>query len=254
MSRPNAIQKLPPHVIGKIAAGEVIERPASVVKELLENALDAGARQVSIEIGSGGLDLIRVSDDGCGIAPDDLPLAFERHATSKLLDATTTSKPCPRSASAAKRCPASPPSPTSRCVSRPADAAGGRFVASAKDRSRTAARRALPAGTVVAVRGLFARQPARLKFLRSPAAEAAQIAGVVSHYALAYPEVRFTLLSRRPPHPAHARQRRPPRRRGRRLRPPGRAVAPAARRADASRAVPTRLRPRPDRGAGPVQG
>jgi DNA mismatch repair protein MutL len=194
MSRQNAIQRLPPHVIGKIAAGEVIERPASVVKELLENALDAGARQITIEIGRGGLDLMRVGDDGCGIASDELPLAFERHATSKL----STDSDLEQVSTLGFRGEALPSIAAVAQVemdSRPLDATGGYFVSLSEGQVTERGEKGMPAGTIVSVRRLFARQPARLKFLRSPAAEAAQIAAVVSHYALAYPEVRFSLLT-----------------------------------------------------------
>jgi len=193
MNHPNVIRKLPPQVIGKIAAGEVIERPASVVKELVENSLDAAARSVTIEIGRGGLDLVRVSDDGAGISPEDLPLAFERHATSKLL----TESDLETVASLGFRGEALPSIAAVAEVevaSRPADAASGAMLRLREGEVVEHGEKGIAPGTVIAVRGLFRRQPARLKFLRSPAAEAAQIAGVVSHYALAYPEVRFVLL------------------------------------------------------------
>ncbi len=193
MNHPSAIQKLPPQVIGKIAAGEVIERPASVVKELVENSLDAAARLITVEIGRGGLDLIRVSDDGGGIAPDELPLAFERHATSKLL----TEQDLERVATLGFRGEALPSIAAVAEVevaSRLATAASGAMLRLKEGEVVEQGEKGIAAGTIIAVRGLFRRQPARLKFLRSPAAEAAQIAGVVSHYALAYPEVRFVLL------------------------------------------------------------
>ena len=193
MNHPSAIQKLSPQVIGKIAAGEVIERPASVVKELVENSLDAAARLITVEIGRGGLDLIRVSDDGGGIAPDELPLAFERHATSKLL----TENDLERVATLGFRGEALPSIAAVaeiEIASRPANAASGALLRLREGEVVEQGEKGIAAGTIIAVRGLFRRQPARLKFLRSPAAEAAQIAGVVSHYALAYPEVRFVLL------------------------------------------------------------
>jgi DNA mismatch repair protein MutL len=193
MKRPSAIQKLTPQVIGKIAAGEVVERPASVVKELVENSLDAGARAITVEIGRGGLDLIRVSDDGSGMDQNDLPLAFERHATSKLL----TENDLERVATLGFRGEALPSIAAVagvEVVSRLADAPSGRMLRLEDAQVVGQGEKGMPAGTTISVRGLFRRQPARLKFLRSPAAEAAHIAGVVSHYALAYPEVRFVLL------------------------------------------------------------
>ncbi len=193
MSDPRSIQKLSPEVIGKIAAGEVIERPASVVKELVENSLDAESRTVTVEIGRGGLDLIRVSDDGHGIAPTDLALAFERHATSKLrtaadLETVATlgfrGEALPSIAAVAEV----------EVVSRMPKSSSGAMLRLRDARVLEQTEKGASLGTAVVVRGLFRRQPARLKFLRSPAAEAAQIATVVSHFALAYPEVRFVLL------------------------------------------------------------
>ena len=183
---------LPPEIASRIAAGEVVERPASIVKELVENALDAGATRVSVEANEGGIALIRVTDDGCGIVPDELPLAFSRHATSKLamdadLDAIGTlgfrGEALPSVAAVAEV----------EAVSRQHDSptAGRVRICYGEFREQGAAGAA--PGTSISVRGLFREQPARLKFLRTPGAEASQIAGVVSHYALAYPEVAFTL-------------------------------------------------------------
>ncbi len=188
-----AIRVLPPEIASRIAAGEVIERPASAVKELVENALDAGAARISVEANGGGLTLIRVVDDGRGIPADEIEIAFCRHATSKLsadadLNAVATlgfrGEALPSIAAVADV----------EFVSRPADTPHGAYLRLRG--GETVERRAegAPAGTTLAAFGLFRRQPARLKFLRSPSAEAGQIVAVVTHYALAYPEVRFSLV------------------------------------------------------------
>ncbi len=186
------IQRLPPDLVAKIAAGEVIERPASVVKELIENALDAGATQVGVEATQGGLGIIRVSDNGCGIAGEELSLAFERHATSKLLSESDLA----RVASLGFRGEALPSIAAVadvEVVSRPAGASAGAHLKLQNGAVVASGPRGAPLGTTVTARGLFRRQPARLKFLRSTTSEAGQIATVVSHYALAYAEVAFTL-------------------------------------------------------------
>ena len=188
------IRVLSPQEAGRIAAGEVIERPASIVKELIENALDAQARQITIEARQGGIALLRITDDGEGIPPDELRLAFERHATSKVsseadLWRITTlgfrGEALPSIAAAADV----------ELASRPAGAlVAGRIVLRDGEVAHQGSAGA-PPGTSVTVQHLFQHQPARQKFLRSPAAEAGQIASVVGQYALAYPEVRFTLRS-----------------------------------------------------------
>jgi DNA mismatch repair protein MutL len=185
------IRILDPEVAARIAAGEVVERPASVVKELVENALDAAASAVSVEVAGGGVDTIRVVDDGCGLAPEELELAFARHATSKLADDNLL-----RITSLGFRgeaLPAIAAVAEVEMVSRPPGAQSAAFIRLAGGATVERGSRGAPVGTSVAVRDLFARHPARRKFLRSPSAEANQIASVVSHYALAYPAVRFSL-------------------------------------------------------------
>jgi len=185
------IRILSPEVAARIAAGEVVERPASVVKELVENALDAGATAVSTEVAAGGLESIRVSDDGCGLAAEELEVAFARHATSKLADEELLrietlgfrGEALPAIAAVAEV----------EMVSRPAGGESAVYVRLAEGAVVERGERGAPAGTAVTVRGLFGRQPARRKFLRSPSSEANQIASVVSHYALARPAVRFSL-------------------------------------------------------------
>ena len=186
------IRVLAPHEAARIAAGEVIERPASVVKELIENALDAGARRISIEVRQGGTSLVRVSDDGGGIPAHEMRLAFERHATSKLPGEADLyhiaslgfrGEALPSIAAAAEV----------ELVSRSPEATAGARIRLVGGRVVEEGAQGAPPGTTVTVRHLFRRQPARLKFLRSPAAEGGQVASLVSQYALAYPEVRFTL-------------------------------------------------------------
>ncbi len=187
------IRVLPPDVAARIAAGEVIERPASVVKELVENAIDAGASRIAVEVAGGGLALIRVTDDGCGIEPEELATAFERHATSKLENDTDLARvltlgfrgeALPSIAAVAEV----------ELVSRPPGSTAGSYIRLAPELPPERGVCGAPVGTSVRVTGLFQRLPARRKFLRSPASEGNAIASVVTHYALAYPEIRFNLV------------------------------------------------------------
>jgi DNA mismatch repair protein MutL len=180
------IRTLPRGVVDVIAAGEVVERPASVVKELVENALDAGARRVSVAIRDGGRTLIRVEDDGAGMGPEDLAMAFAPHATSKIrgvedLEAVATYGF--RGEALAS-------------IGAVADASiesGGHRVEDRRGTLSPVAPAAHPAGTTVEVRSLFAALPARRKFLRSPATEAGRVAEVVHRFALHRPDVAFLL-------------------------------------------------------------
>jgi DNA mismatch repair protein MutL len=194
MSALAPIRRLSPDTVARIAAGEVIERPASVVKELVENSLDAGARQVSIEIGRGGIDFIRVSDDGYGIAAAELPLAFERYATSKLPDDADLEE-IATLGFRGEALPSVAAVAEVEIASRSAMADAGAVVRVEEGRVLSSAAAGTPPGTIVTARRLFQRQPARLKFLRSPQSEAGQVATLAGHYALAYPEVRFSLLT-----------------------------------------------------------
>ncbi len=187
-----AIRILAPHEAAKIAAGEVIERPASVVKELIENSLDAGARRIAVEIREGGLALIRVADDGCGIEPGELRLAFERHATSKV----ASEEDLWRVATLGFRGEALPSIAAAGEVDlitrTDANDVGARVKLRDGEVVEEGAGATAP-GTTFTVRRLFGAQPARLKFVRAPGSEATQVSSVVVHYAMAYPEVRFEL-------------------------------------------------------------
>jgi DNA mismatch repair protein MutL len=188
------IRVLPDQVANKIAAGEVVERPASVVKELLENSLDAGGRLFRIEIESGGRRLIRVADDGCGMLRDDAMLAFERHATSKLRDV----KDLLSIATLGFRGEALPSiASVSRLMleTRAAEDATGTRVEIAGGKMLRCEEVALAPGTTITVRDLFFNVPARKTFLRSEQTELAHIASLVTHYSLAHPDKTFRLSS-----------------------------------------------------------
>ena len=187
-----AIHILPPEIASQIAAGEVIERPASVVKELIENALDAGAKSISISIEGAGKHLIEVSDDGSGISGQELTLAVERHATSKLdnaLDLFQISTLGFRGEALASIGSVSRLNITSRTQQ---DDTGHRLHVEAGFASPVQAIGAAP-GTLVRVENLFYNVPARLKFLKQDTTERRQIDALVTRYALAYPNVRFQL-------------------------------------------------------------
>ncbi len=188
------IRILPEDLASKIAAGEVIERPASVVKELVENALDAGARDIRLEIRGGGQRLIRVADDGTGISHDDVPTAFARHGTSKLQTAEDLfaiqtlgfrGEALPSIASVSRV----------TMITRHVDEANGTILKIENAQTLLYQPHGAPRGTVITVEDLFRNVPARLKFLKSPGAESAHIAELVHAYALAYPHVRFSLVN-----------------------------------------------------------
>ena len=188
------IQQLAPDVAAQIAAGEVVERPASVVKELLENSLDAGATRIDISIRQGGVTEIRISDDGCGIPTPEVDLAFAHHATSKL----TTAADLQTVATLGFRGEALPSiAAVSRVTltSRPPDTDAGTRIEFRYGERVGSTELGCPVGTTVQVVELFGNLPARRNFLRSHAAETSRIQDVVSRYALAFPAVRFTLTA-----------------------------------------------------------
>ena len=187
------IQQLPPHLADLIAAGEVVERPASVCKELLENALDAGASAISAELERGGLTYIRITDNGCGIAPEQLPTAFLRHATSKLRrpeDLAAIGTLGFRGEALAAIAAVSRVDIFSRQTG--ADCGAMLHLEGGVPEAVTEA--GCPDGTTVCIRDLFYNTPARMKFMKKDTAEGAAAAGVVTHLALSHPDVSFKLL------------------------------------------------------------
>ncbi len=188
------IRVLADHVANQIAAGEVVERPASVAKELVENSIDAGATRITIEIEAGGRRLLKVSDDGEGMVRDDAVLAFERHATSKIRSSEDLAaigtlgfrgEALASIASVAKV----------ELITSTEDAAAATRVAIDGGRMRDVKDAAHPRGTTIAVRDLFFNVPARRKFLRSEATETFHLTNLVTHYALAHPEIAFAFVN-----------------------------------------------------------
>src|SRR6202522_2372412 len=194
------IHVLSEQVANKIAAGEVVERPASVVKELLENALDAGATRIKINVEAGGKKLIQITDNGCGMVRDDAMLAFERHATSKIRDAEDLltvatlgfrGEALPSIASVSRL------HLETRAASQSTgeEASTGTILEINGGKMARVEEAGLPEGTSITVRDLFFNIPARKKFLKAESTELSHIASLVTHYALAHPEKHFELHS-----------------------------------------------------------
>jgi len=187
------IKVLDPQLVARIAAGEVVERPASVVKELVENSLDAGSSQISVEVRGGGVSLIRVMDNGSGIPSAEVELAFDRYATSKIgsvddLESISSlgfrGEALPSIAAVAQV----------DIVTRAADEPAGTYLSLRDGKAVNRESQGRSQGTTVTVKNLFRKVPARLKFLKSLATENSHMANVVSRYALAFPEVKFALF------------------------------------------------------------
>src|SRR6202166_3850213 len=188
------IHVLPERVANQIAAGEVVERPASVAKELLENSLDAGATRIRVQVEAGGKKLIQITDNGCGMVRDDALLAFERHATSKIKNAEDLlsvatlgfrGEALPSIASVSRL----------RLETRAEEEPAGTVIEINGGKIARVEEAGLPLGTSITVRDLFFNTPARKKFLKAESTELSHIASLVTHYALAHPEKHFELHS-----------------------------------------------------------
>lgn len=187
------INILPKSIAELIAAGEVVERPASVVKELVENSIDAGAKSVAVEIQNGGVRYIRVTDDGCGIAPEDVPTAFISHATSKIKDASDLNsiltlgfrgEALPSVAAVSRL----------SMLTRTEDSDEGVVYTVEGGENASCSPAGCPVGTTITVRDLFFNTPARMKFLKKDVTEGSCVTDVVTKASLAHPEVRFSLI------------------------------------------------------------
>ena len=187
------IQQLSSHVADLIAAGEVVERPASVVKELVENAIDAGSSAIVVEIQRGGMSLIRVTDNGCGIAPEELPTAFLRHATSKLRTAEDLARIGTLGFRGEALAAISAVSRVDVLTRRPEDTVGAALHGEG-GHMEPVREEGAPEGTTIRVADLFYNTPARLKFMKKDSAETAAVAGLMQHLALSHPDVSFKFI------------------------------------------------------------
>lgn len=187
------IQQLSSHVADLIAAGEVVERPASVVKELVENAIDAGASAIVVEIQRGGMGLIRITDNGCGIAPGELPTAFLRHATSKLRSAEDLARIGTLGFRGEALAAISAVSRVDVLTRRPEDTVGAAIHGEGGHMGPVREEGA-PEGTTIRVADLFYNTPARLKFMKKDSAETAAVAGLMQHLALSHPDISFKFI------------------------------------------------------------
>lgn len=188
------IRVLSDHVANQIAAGEVVERPASVAKELVENSIDAGARRVEVDVEAGGRRLLRVADDGEGMTRDDAVLAFERHATSKITTAEDLEHVSTLGFRGEALASIAAVARIELVTQQEGEPEGTRVLIEG-GRIRDVVPAARPKGTTIAVRDLFFNIPARRKFLRSEATESFHLTNLVTHYALAHPEISFTLTN-----------------------------------------------------------
>ena len=188
------IQVLPPQLANQIAAGEVVERPASVVKELVENSLDAGATRIDIDIERGGAKLIRIRDNGCGIKKDELALALARHATSKIAsldDLEAIISLGFRGEALASISSVSRLTLTSRIAEQQE---AWQAYAEGRDMDVTVKPAAHPVGTTLEVLDLFYNTPARMKFLKKDSTEGNSVAGILDKLALSHPEISFRFI------------------------------------------------------------
>lgn len=187
------IKILAPDVVSKIAAGEVVERPASVVKELTENSLDAGATRINIEARNGGVDLIRVSDNGVGMSPGEVEIAFQRHATSKitsLIDLESVVSLGFRG----EALPSISAVAQVELLTRTVQETAGTYLRLHDGQVTERGVKGCSSGTAISVQNLFRNVPARLKFLKAPSTENSHMVNLVNHLALAFPEVQFILI------------------------------------------------------------